>query len=101
MCSASLELLRAGTRHPADRRSAQDAPTVESGGLPPGRRSPSCSASEPQAAVQPPLHRHGRDAEHLGGLGLRHPLDAHQVEHLPLVLRQLVDRLAACGGRPG
>ena len=44
------------------------------------------------AAVQPPLHRHRRDAEQLGGLRLRHSLDAHQVEDLPLVLRQLVDR---------
>ena len=46
----------------------------------------------PQAAAQPPLHRHRRDAEQLGGLHLRHPLDAHQVEDFPLVLRQLVDR---------
>src|SRR5262245_57929660 len=46
---------------------------------------------EPQAAVQPPLHRFLRDAEHVGGLRLRHPLDAHQVEDLPLVQRQLVD----------
>ena len=56
---------------------------------------------QPQAAVQPPLHRHGRDAEHLGGLGLRQPLDAHQVEHLPLVLRQARRSPRACGGRPG
>ena len=47
---------------------------------------------EPQAAAQPSLHRHRRDAEHLGGLRLRHPLDSHQVEDLPLVLRQLADR---------
>ena len=47
---------------------------------------------EPQAAVQPPLHRHRRDAQQLRGLHLRHPLDAHQVEDFPLVLRELVDR---------
>ena len=44
-------------------------------------------------AVQPPLHRLDRDAQDLGGLGLRQPLDPHQVEHLALVLRQAVDRL--------
>ena len=57
-----------------------------------------------QAAVQPPLHRLGRDAQHLGGLGLRQPLDPHQVERLPLVLRQAVDRLehaAAVRGEAG
>src|SRR5262249_23106504 len=39
---------------------------------------------EPQAAAQPPLRRRRRDAEHLGGLRLRHPVDPHQVEDLPL-----------------
>jgi hypothetical protein len=48
--------------------------------------------TEPHAAAQPPPHRHRRDAEHLGGLPLRHPLDAHQVEDFLFVLRQLVDR---------
>ena len=48
--------------------------------------------------VQPPLHRLRRDAEHPGGLGLRQPLDAHQVEHLPLVLRQAVDRREHAAG---
>ena len=48
---------------------------------------------EPQVAALPPLHPHVRDAKHLGGLRLRHPLEAHQAEELPLVGRQLADRL--------
>ena len=45
-----------------------------------------------KAPIQPPVHRRCRDAEHLGGLGLRQPLDPHQVERLPLSLRQVGDR---------
>ena len=48
---------------------------------------------QPQAAAQPSVHRRRRNAELLGGLRLRHPLDSHQVEDLSLVLRQLADRL--------
>jgi hypothetical protein len=39
---------------------------------------------EPQAAARPPLNRLLRDAEHVGGLRLRRPVDPHQVEDLPL-----------------
>ena len=68
------------------------------------RRSSSSLRQQQQAAVQPPLHRLGRDAQHLGGLGLRQSLDPHQVEDLPLVLRQAVDRrqhAAAVRGEAG
>src|SRR5262249_21872946 len=53
---------------------------------------PRAGRSAAPAAVQPPLHRLLRDAEHVGGLRLRHPVDPHEVEALSLVLRQLVDR---------
>ena len=43
--------------------------------------------------IQTPLHRLDRDAQHLGGLDVGQPLDAHQAEDLALVLRQVVDRL--------
>jgi hypothetical protein len=39
---------------------------------------------EPQAAAQPPLHRHRRDVEQPGGLRPRHPLVPDQVEDLTL-----------------
>jgi hypothetical protein len=47
------------------------------------------------SGVSSPLRRNPEDtpAEHLGGLRLRHPVDPHQVEDVPLVLRQLADRL--------
>src|SRR5262249_10481066 len=41
---------------------------------------------EPQATIQAPISRHGRDGKHVRGLSLRHPLDAHQTKHFPLVL---------------
>jgi hypothetical protein len=46
------------------------------------------------SGVSPPLRRNPDDtpAEHLGGHRLRHPVDPHQVEDVPLVLRQLADR---------
>jgi hypothetical protein len=45
-----------------------------------------------QPAVEPPLDRRDRDHQHPTRLGLRQPLDPHQVERLPLILRQAVDR---------
>ena len=42
--------------------------------------------------VQAPLHRLHRNPDNPGGLGVRQPLDADQLEHLPLVLRQALDR---------
>jgi hypothetical protein len=58
------------------------------------------------SGVSPPLRRNPDDtpAEHLGGLRLRHPVDPHQVEDVPLVLRQLADRLehaVAARAEPG
>ena len=56
------------------------------------------------AAVQPPFHRDGGDAEHLSGLDLGHPLDPHQAKYLPLLLRQVLDRFehaAAVRAEPG
>ena len=64
---------------------------MASGGFSPGRRSASCIAR----SHRPRLNRRftvTAETQHLGGLHLRHPLDAHQVEDFPLVLRQLVDR---------
>ena len=54
--------------------------------------------------VQPPLHRLLRNPDHRGRLGVSQPLDADQVEHLPLVLREAVDRpqhAAAVRGQAG
>jgi len=75
----------------------------QSGGLSLGRQSASFR-QKPQAAIQAPLHRDGRDAKHPGGLGLRHPLDPHQAKCFPLVVRQVIDRLqhaAAVRAQPG
>jgi hypothetical protein len=44
-------------------------------------------------AVEPPLHRLGRDAQDLSRLAVRQGLDPHQAEDLALVLEQAVDRL--------
>jgi hypothetical protein len=59
---------------------------------------------EEPGPVQPPLYRLHRNPDHAGRLGVSQPLDADQVEHLPLVLRQVVDRpqhAAAVRGEPG
>src|SRR5262249_4187925 len=42
-------------------------------------------------SVQSPLHRPGGDPEHRRGLGLREPLDVHQVEYLTFIIRQSAD----------
>ena len=55
----------------------------------------------PRVILASPSPPRRRDS---GGLRLRHPLDAHQVEDFPLVLRQLVDRpehAAAVRGETG
>jgi hypothetical protein len=42
--------------------------------------------------MQAPLHRFLRNPDHRGRLGMSPPLDAEQVESLPLVLREALDR---------
>jgi hypothetical protein len=42
--------------------------------------------------MQAPLHRFLKIPDHRGRLGMSQPLDAEQVESLPLVLREALDR---------
>jgi hypothetical protein len=59
---------------------------------------------DPQAAYQPALYRHRRYAEQLGGVHLREPLDADQVECLRVVIRERLDgpeHTQAVRGEPG
>jgi hypothetical protein len=46
-----------------------------------------------RCTIQPSLHRLDRNAQHLRGLDLHHPLDADEVERFALFLREVVDRL--------
>jgi hypothetical protein len=55
-------------------------------------------------AVQAPLHRLLRNPDHRRRLGVGEPLDADEVEHLPLVLREALDgsqHAAAVRGQAG
>ena len=46
-----------------------------------------------ERTIQPSLHRLDRNAQHVCGLDLRHPLDADEVERFALFFREAVDRL--------
>ena len=65
-------------------------PGVPSGAS--GRRSASCSASRRRARFRRRCTVFTETPDNLGGLGVRQPLDADQLKHLPLGLRQALDR---------
>src|SRR5207248_11781997 len=56
------------------------------------------SGQKRQTPDEAPLHRLGGNAQHVGGFGLAHSLDSHEVEHFALVLRKILDRVENAAG---